>query len=168
MEKSKHGVREIDWSDIATTSLTLAYNHNETEITDQSMVGGVNPVSDGLIEDIENNYPEDRFVLTTNTFFGDDWNFMVRATFYGEHWDERGRIGDAVDPSAKIDSTIYLDMELGYQFNDNFKLTAGAINVFDEFIDEIGPPNSNRLSVGLQYPRRSAAPNSDRSHVPHR
>ena len=40
---------------------------------------------------------------------------------------------------------------------DSFRLAAGAVNVFDSYIDEIGPPNANRLSVGLQYPRRSAA-----------
>ena len=40
---------------------------------------------------------------------------------------------------------------------DNLRLAAGAVNIFDSFIDEIGPPNANRLSVGLQYPRRSAA-----------
>ena len=148
---------DIDWSDMASTSVTLAYNHNQTDVTGQTPVGGVNPVSDGLVEDIENNYPENRLALTTNTLFGQKWNLMVRAIFYGEHWDERGTIGAAVDPSAKIDSTIYVDMELGYQFNDNLRLTAGAINVFDEFIEEIGPPNANRLSVGLQYPRRSAA-----------
>ena len=27
----------------------------------------------------------------------------------------------------------------------------------DRYIDEIGPPNANRLSVGLQYPRRTVA-----------
>ena len=32
-----------------------------------------------------------------------------------------------------------------------------ARQIFDEFIDEIGPPNANRLSVGLQYPRRTVA-----------
>ncbi len=30
-------------------------------------------------------------------------------------------------------------------------------------IDEIGPPNANRLSVGLQYARRSAANDEGRS-----
>ena len=54
-------------------------------------------------------------------------------------------------------STTYVDSELNYAFNDNLTVTLGAVNVFDEFIDEVGSPNANRLSVGLQYPRRSAA-----------
>ena len=36
-------------------------------------------------------------------------------------------------------------------------LAVGAVNIFDEFVDEIGEPFANRRSVGLQYPRRSAA-----------
>jgi iron complex outermembrane receptor protein len=82
---------------------------------------------------------------------------MARANYYGDHYDERGRIGAAVEPSAKISSTIYVDLEAGYQINDNWRVVLGAVNVFDEYIDEIGPPNSNRLSVGLQYPRRTVA-----------
>ena len=82
---------------------------------------------------------------------------MARANFYGEHYDERGRIGAAVDPSALIGSTIYFDLEAGYQINDNMRIVLGGVNVTDEFVDTIGPPNSNRLSVGLQYPRRTVA-----------
>jgi iron complex outermembrane receptor protein len=82
---------------------------------------------------------------------------MGRITFYGEHYDERGTIGAATDPSALISSTVYLDLELGFQATDNLRIALGGVNVMDEFVDELGPPNSNRLSVGLPYPRRSAA-----------
>lgn len=146
-----------DWSGSSTTNFTFAYSYNEVEVTDQKLINGVQPVNDGLVEDIENNYPNHRFVLTATTLFGEKWNWLIRANYYGSHWDERGRIGADVEPSAKIGSTIYFDTELGYQWTENFRLALGAVNVFDSFIDEIGPPNSNRLSVGLQYPRRSAA-----------
>ena len=66
-------------------------------------------------------------------------------------------IGAATDPSAQIDSTIYLDLEAGWNVNDNWRVVLGGVNVLDEYIDEIGPPNANRLSVGLQYPRRTVA-----------
>ena len=82
---------------------------------------------------------------------------MGRLTYYGEHYDERGTIGAAVEPSAKIGATIYLDLELGFQATDNLRFALGGVNITDEFVDEIGPPNANRISVGLQYPRRSAA-----------
>ena len=96
-------------------------------------------------------------MATANTSFGDQLSLMVRANFYGEHFDERGNIGDAVDPSAEIGATVYFDVDLGYQINDNWRVNLGAINIADEFVDTIGPPNANRLSVGLTYPRRSAA-----------
>lgn len=146
-----------EWGANLNTSLTFAYGYNEIDVTGQKQINGVNPVSVGLIEDIENNYPNHRFVLSANTFIGERANVMLRANYYGDHYDERGTIGAAVDPSAEIDATIYIDLEFGYQFNDNWKAVLGAVNVTDEFIDDIGPPNANRLSVGLQYPRRSAA-----------
>jgi len=139
----------------ADMDLTFAYAFNEVEVTGQKLVNGVQPVNDGLVEDIENNYPERRFVLTANTHVGDKFTIMARANYYGDHYDERGRIGDAVDPSAKISSTIFFDVEAGYQVNDNWRVVLGAVNVFDEFPDKIGAPNANRLSVGLQYPRRT-------------
>jgi iron complex outermembrane receptor protein len=148
---------DFEWSGNANTALTFAYAYNKIEVTGQEQINGVNPVSEGLIEDIENNYPNHRFVLTTNTFFGEQWNMLVRANYYGKHYDERGRIGAASDPSAEIGSTIYFDAELGFQMSDNVRFALGAVNIFDSYIDEIGPPNANRISVGLQYPRRSAA-----------
>ena len=126
-------------------------------VVGQREVAGIQPVSDATVEDIENNFPNDRWVLTTNTPFGDAWNLMVRANFYGKHYDERGTIGAATNPSAEIGSTIYIDAELKYMINDQATVRLGLMNLFDEYVDEIGPPNANRESVGLPYPRRSAA-----------
>ncbi len=148
---------DFDWSNGAETTVTLAYNHNEIEVTGQKQVNGVNPVSESLIEDIENNYPEDRFVFTANTRFAQDWWFMVRANYYGEHFDERGTIDDPTEPSAEIDDIIYIDLELGWDITENVNLAFGGSNVFDEFVDDIDAPNANRNSVGLPYPRRTAA-----------
>ncbi len=140
-----------------TTDLAFIFGYNEVDVVGQTPVGGVTPVSDGIIEDIENNYPNERFVLSTNTDFGQGWNLLFRANYYGKHFDERGRIGAATNPSFEIGEIIYVDLELGWDISDNVRLSLGGVNVFDEFIEEVGPPFSNRLSVGLQYPRRSAA-----------
>lgn len=146
-----------DWSGSASTVWTLAYSYNKIDVTNQKFINGVQPVSDALIEDIENNYPHNRFVLSANTYFNDQWNLMVRANYYGKHWDERGTINDPVQPSKQLGATIYFDLEVGFQMTENIRFAAGAINVFDSFIDKIGVENANRLSVGLEYPRRSAA-----------
>ena len=140
--------------------MTFAYAHNEIEVTGQSQVQGINPVSDATIEDIENNYPEDRFTLTTNTFLNESLSLLIRAKFFGDHFDERGTInGPLGNRSAEIDSTIYLDAEIGWQVNDELKLVFGASNIFDEFVDEIENDGvfANRQSVGLQFPRRTVA-----------
>jgi iron complex outermembrane receptor protein len=147
----------FDWSSNATTNWTLAFGYNEVDVVGQKQVAGVNPVNEGLVEDIENNYPNDRFVFTANTAVGEDWDVLARVNYYGKHFDERGRIGAANSPSFEIGETFYLDLELGYDLNDNVRIAVGAVNVLDEFVDEIDAPFSNRQSVGLQYPRRSAA-----------
>ena len=142
------------------TDLTFSYAHNEIDVTGQTPVAGINPVSAATIEDIENNYPEDRFTLTTNTQFNDKLNLMLRANYYGSHFDERGEINGAFgNRSAEIDSIIYIDAEVGYQASDKLKLILGASNLFDDYVDEIpdGTGFANRQSVGLQYPRRTAA-----------
>jgi iron complex outermembrane receptor protein len=142
---------------VGETDITFAYAYNEIEIAGQGLVNGVPPVGAGTVEDIENNYPNHRWTLSSMSHFTDKWDLMARATYYGEHFDERGTISAAVDPSAEIDSTVYIDLELGYQATDNLRIALGGTNITDEFINEIGAGNANRLSVGLQYPRRSAA-----------
>ena len=140
-----------------TLNLALAYAYNEIEVTSQKLINGIQPVSDGLVEDIENNYPEHRWVLTGNFLMGEKFNVMTRVNFFGDHYDERGRIGVGPGESAKIDASHYVDVEFGWDINDNWRAVLGGSNVFDEYVDEIGDPNANRLSVGLQYPRRTVA-----------
>jgi len=150
----------FDWNTTSTTDVAFAYGYNEIEVVNVREVNGETPVSTSTVEDIENNFPNHRFVLTTNTSFSDDWNLMVRANFYGAHYDERGTIagnGSDGSKSAEIGSIVYLDAELGYQVNDAMRVKLGFTNIVDSYIDEINSPNANRQSVGLQYPRRSAA-----------
>ena len=139
------------------TDASLAFNHNTIEVTGQTSINGITPVSDSLVEDIENNYPENRWVLNTMTNISDDLSLMARLNFYGEHYDERGTIGADTDPSALIDRIFYLDLELGYDVSENLRITAGGSNILDKYVDDIDAPNANRMSVGLQYPRRTAA-----------
>ena len=141
----------------ATVDLQLAYAYSSIDVDRQDLIRGIQPVSDALVEDIENNYPEHRWNLTGNFLIGEQLNILTRVTYFGEHYDERGRIGAATDPSAEIDGLFYVDLEAGWQFTDNWRAVLGGANIFDEYVDEIGPPNANRLSVGLQYPRRTVA-----------
>jgi len=149
----------VDWSNTIDTDLTFAFSYNQIDITDQALINGIAPVNDALVEDIENNYPNERFVFTANTHLTDRLHFMVRANYYGEHYDERGRIGgvDGNAATALVDDVVFVDMELGYDVSDQLNITFGGNNVFDTYVDEIGDDFANRLGVGLTYPRRTAA-----------
>lgn len=153
----------FEWNADVNTDIAFAYSYSEMNVVGQKTINGVSPVSGSLKEDMEHNYPKSRFVLTTTTPIKDDVNLMVRANYYGEYHDERGTIHAASQPSALIDSIIMIDAEIAYQVTPEFKLKFGASNLFDEYPDEIGAENANRLSVGLQYPRRAAANYEGRS-----
>ena len=146
--------RSVDWNSQTSTRFDFAYSYNKAEVVSQRLEGVVN---ESTLEDIENNYPNHRFVLSSNTALSDTMSLMVRANYYGAHYDERGTIGAAENPSAEIDATVYFDAELRYQWSDAVDVKLGFSNLFDTYIDEIDAPYANRQSVGLQYPRRSAA-----------
>ena len=150
----------FDWGDSGVrTDLSFAYNHNEVEVASQSRVNGILPVSAADVEDIERSYPEDRFSVTASTLLTPRLDLMVRANYYGEHYDERGRIRgvDGNAPTKLIGSTVFVDLELRYDVNDHTRLAFGGTNVLDEYPDVIGAPYANRLNVGLPYARRTAA-----------
>ncbi len=149
------GVDLVLTGGFGNTDLTFAYAYNEIDVAGQKLVNGIPPVGATSVQYIETNYPENRWTLSSMTHFNDQWSLMARATFYGEHFDERGSF--SAGTTATIDSTAYLDVELGFQATDNLRIALGGSNVLDEFVNTIGDPFSNRLSVGLQYPRRSAA-----------
>jgi iron complex outermembrane receptor protein len=147
-----------DWGASASTDLTFAASYSEVDVVGQQAVqtpsGPFLPVNDQLLVNIENNYPNERAVLTANTLFGDSFNLMIRLNHFGSHLDESGIIGVN---KTKVDAITYVDLDFAYQLNDNWRVNVGAINVFDEFINLAVPPNANNLSSGLQYPRRAAA-----------
>ncbi|MBT8139127.1 MAG: TonB-dependent receptor, partial [Gammaproteobacteria bacterium] len=152
---------EIGWSDTLYTDVSFAFNYNEVKVEGNKLINGVQVVGDDLVEDIENNYPKRKFTLTGNTPFNDQWNLMTRVRYIGEHYDERGNISGTSSngTSAEIDPIFYVDVEVNFDLNENFRFTAGAANLFDEYPEEIRntPGVANRNSVGLPYPRRSAA-----------
>jgi iron complex outermembrane recepter protein len=143
----------LEWGGIDTV-FSFAYNYNKTDVTKVRIINGLQPVQEDAVEDIEINYPKNRFVTSLNMQLNDRWNYMVRANYYGEHFDTRGRVNgvDGELPSKLLNPVTLVDMELGYQATDNVLLKVGASNIFDQFPDQIGPPYANRLNTGLNYP----------------
>ncbi len=139
------------------TDISFAYSYSKIDVVEQRLVNGLQPVIPSTVEDIENNLPRSRFVVTTNTQLTDLMHLTLRANYYGQHYDERGTIGALVEPSAPIDATIYIDAQLSYRLSDSLMMELGVTNLFDTYVDEIDAPYANRQDIGLQYPRRTAA-----------
>jgi iron complex outermembrane receptor protein len=148
---------DSNWSSSTSTAWSAALTYQEVDVVGQTPVqspaGPVLTVNDQQIVNIENNYPNERVVFSANTFIGENFNVMVRLNYFGEHLDENGVIGIN---KTKIDAVTFVDLDVGYQLNDNWRFNLGAINIFDEFVNLAVPPNANNLASGLQYPRRAA------------
>ena len=129
---------------MGNTNLGLAMNHNETEVVKQNQVNGQNPVSDGNVQNLEENLPKDRITATVTQDIGDALSLMVRLNNYGESIDERSD-KDVIDPIT------FIDVELSYSVSNNLNVVFGANNVTNAYPNEI----DTRASQGMPYPRRS-------------
>ena len=131
------------------TTVSMAYNHNETEVLQQTQVNGVNPVSDGGVVNLELNLPKDRMTMTLTQNLSDAWSLMARLNYYGESWDERGDY--AAGTKDKIDAVSFIDLEANYRVSNNLSVVLGANNITNAYPTEI----ATRASQGMPYPRRS-------------
>jgi len=129
---------------MGNTNLGLAMNHNETKVVDQRQINGEDPISAGLIDNIENNLPKDRITATVTQDFGDALSLMVRLNNYSETIDERSA-------QDVIKAITFIDVELSYAVSNNLNVVFGANNVTNAYPNEI----DTRASQGMPYPRRS-------------
>jgi len=134
---------EKQWGNGSNTDFSVAWNHNKTRVTKQNQVGGIDPVSESNIFNIENNLPEDRVSITARHYAG-RFTTTVRANYYGSTIDERNN-------REPVSSETFVDASVAYQFNDNYAMTLGASNVFDTFPNSI----ATRVGNGLAHPRRT-------------
>ncbi|MEM9397010.1 MAG: TonB-dependent receptor, partial [Pseudomonadota bacterium] len=118
---------------------TLAFNWNETEVTDR---GTINPISDGRVEALEELLPNWKGNVQWSHVQG-PFRTLLRANYYGD-W--RSTSND-----YNVDAAILIDAQVAYQFNDNIEFVAGVDNLFDEFPDE----NPSAGSLGQLYPEDS-------------
>jgi iron complex outermembrane receptor protein len=149
----------VDWAGGSSTDFSLAWNSNDTKITGVSTIDHdgnpatpeVAPVTDGVIFNIENNLPENRFSFAANHHM-DKWGLTLRANWYDKTSDESSG-------GLPVGAALMVDIEGRYAFSDSLTLILGANNVFDEFPNDVGilqyPIESVRNHQGLTYPRRS-------------
>ncbi len=119
------------------TKFSLAYNWTSTEVDRAS-----DNISDYRIRMLEDNLPAVRYSATANHTNG-DWRFLARLNYYGSIFEDHL---DSALPIEKVSSEITVDLEVAYNFTEDFTLTVGAKNAFDEYPDE-----NNTDEGGITY-----------------
>ena len=119
------------------TKFSLAYNWTSTEVDRASK-----NISDFRIRMLEDNLPAVRYSATANHTNG-DWRFLARVNYYGSIFEDHL---DSALPIEKVGSEITVDLEVAYNFTEEFTVTIGAKNAFDEYPDE-----NNTDAGGITY-----------------
>jgi iron complex outermembrane receptor protein len=125
------------------TKLSFAYNWTQT-IVDRAS----DNISSERVKMLENNLPALRYNLTANHTNG-DWRVLGRVRYAGAIYEDHLDSGLPFN----VGSEVVFDAELAYTVDDNWKLTAGATNLFDETPDEITPYDTE--IAGSLYPTTS-------------
>ena len=122
----------IEWDNGMNTNLTASVNYNEQNIQgDASAFFNIESQYD-----FENAFPNWRSVVTANHYFNNALSMMVRASYYGEETNS-DRSGATFSGFQTFKPVVFWDLEGTYRFNENFALSLGGRNIFDEYPDEI-------------------------------
>ena len=111
-------------------NLSVAYNNTDTDI-----VNNPNRVIMGIEE--QNTYetaaPEDKLILT-GSWSNETISALVRATRFGET-ERIFDFGGGFEPQQVYGAEWSVDADLEYAINDNWRISAGANNLLDEYPD---------------------------------
>jgi iron complex outermembrane receptor protein len=129
---------DVEWASGVTT-FTLNYNHVHTNVE------AFNPdtVGESRIRQIEETTPETRANFSANHQM-DKLRVISRVSYYGSFWDS--------EAGGVFDDAYLLDLEVGYDINEQHSVSFGGRNLTDEkgcSIDDCSPGSSGDL--GLQY-----------------
>ena len=111
----------LDWS-AGTTTLSLAFNHTENEVTDSGVT-----IDATRIREIQEGLPETRYNIAAN-HATENWRFLARVSYYDDWYDSE----DGNTYSGKS----LVDLEAAYDVSDALTVVFGAQNALDETPDE--------------------------------
>jgi iron complex outermembrane receptor protein len=123
-----------------SSTFSLAYNWNETEVTKFSDITGAFKV-----KRLEEDLPQHRGTFT----WAQSWenvSMFTRANYYGEY---QGVHVDYDATAITASSAVTVDFEISYMFTDEITVSVGAQNLFDQEAERInipaaqGIPNNN-------------------------
>lgn len=108
------------------SKLSLAYNWTDTQV-DKFDPATTDP---GKVTRLEDGIPAHRATLTFSQSWG-DLSMFVRGNFFGEYYATHA---DDTSPwgSETADSAVTFDLEASYVLTENFTISAGANNLFDQ------------------------------------
>ena len=123
-----------------SSTFSLAYNWNETEVTQFSDITGAFKV-----KRLEEDLPKHRGTFTWAQSW-DALSIFTRVNYYGEY---QGVHVDYAATAITADAAVTVDFEVSYFLSDAVTLSAGAQNIFDQeatkinIPDAVGVPNNN-------------------------
>jgi len=122
----------VEWDNGMNTNLTASVNYNTENI--QGDASAFFNIED--VYDFENAQPNWRGVFTANHDFNNALSMMVRASYYGEETNsDQG--GGSFTGFQTFKPVVFWDLEGTYRINENFALSLGGRNIFDEYPDEL-------------------------------
>ena len=143
----------LEWNNGQSTALQFAVNYNKSELTSDASEY-LNPESQF---DFSNADPNTRWNLTANHSFSDSVSMMLRGRYYGTSANS-----DNTSPYLAIQhfgSTFFLDLDLSYQVNDNWRVSVGGRNILDKYPDMTDKVASdNDQCCGRDYVSGSLVP----------
>ena len=123
-----------------SSTFSLAYNWNDTEVTKFSEITG-----DFKVKRLEEDLPNHRATFTWSQSW-EDISMFTRVNYYGEY---QGVHVDYDATAITADAAVTVDFEVSYMFSDAITVSVGAQNLFDQEAERInipadqGIPNNN-------------------------
>lgn len=121
-----------------TSSLSLAANWNDTEVTKNTP----SLTDSGRVFALEEGLPDTRGSLTFN-HNEDNWRALVRGNYYGD------------STSVLFGSWLYdagsaftVDIEAAYNLTENFEVSIGGTNIFDEVPKDLSTDPISNVNGG--------------------
>lgn len=125
--------------------LTLAWNHNKTEVAAGSTGVATNPNQKRIFEE---RLPRNKGSFTAN-LSQDRWDWMARARYYGAWTDSTGNATGEI--FQRFDDMLMFDVAATWNMTEALSLRVGVDNVFDRYPDEA----VFQASRGLIYSRNA-------------
>jgi iron complex outermembrane receptor protein len=130
-----------DFGNLGSVNWTLAGNYNDTSIskiiaTPPALGPGVQLFDQTARSYLTHANPKEKISLSA-LWSLDPWSVNIRETFYGPTSSDQTPDG-SVYYTNKVSSTAITDLEIDYNYLENWTISFGANNLFDQRPEAIG------------------------------